>query len=254
MFFDIETSPNVVLSWRCGYNLTITPESILEERKIICISWKWEDEDEVYNLTWNKFQEDKKMLKEFIKEMNKADEVVAHNGDRFDIKWLRTRAIFYGLDMTPKIISVDTLKEVKKLFNFNSNRLDYIAKFLNVGGKIETGGYQLWKDVVLDNNRLSLKKMVEYCDNDVVILEKVYKKLLPYIEHKTHKAVVKGGEKFHCPECGNINTAYQRRRVLKSGVIKHWLKCSDKECGKYFSISNKTYQKMLEWKMLNRKK
>ena len=37
---------------------------------------------------WNK-----KLIKEFIKILGEADEIVAHNGDRFDIKEIRTRAI-----------------------------------------------------------------------------------------------------------------------------------------------------------------
>ena len=40
LFFDIETSPNIVYSWRTGYNLTITTENIITERAIICISYK----------------------------------------------------------------------------------------------------------------------------------------------------------------------------------------------------------------------
>ena len=72
LFFDIEVSPNVVLSWRTGYNLTITPYDIIQERAIICICWKWEGKDEVHSLTWDKKQNDKAMLKAFLKEVNKS--------------------------------------------------------------------------------------------------------------------------------------------------------------------------------------
>jgi len=86
LFFDIETSFNIGIFWRSGYNLTIQPDDIIKERAIICVSWKWEGKDEVHNLTWDKNQCDKKLLKDFVKILNQADEIVAHNGDRFDIK------------------------------------------------------------------------------------------------------------------------------------------------------------------------
>ena len=50
LFFDIETSFNIGWFWRAGYKQAITPEQIIHERKVICISYKWEGEDEVYNL------------------------------------------------------------------------------------------------------------------------------------------------------------------------------------------------------------
>ncbi len=49
LFFDIEVSPNIVFSWRAGYNLNIDPDNIIEERKIICVCWKWEGKDEVHS-------------------------------------------------------------------------------------------------------------------------------------------------------------------------------------------------------------
>ena len=91
LFFDIETSFNIGIFWRSGYNQTINPEDIIHERAIICVCYKWEGEDEVHTLTWDRNQSDKKLLKSFIQIMNRATEVVGHNGDRFDIKWLNTR-------------------------------------------------------------------------------------------------------------------------------------------------------------------
>ena len=66
LFFDIETSPMIVYSWRVGWKLTIPPENIIEDWKIICISYKWEHEKKVKNLVWDKNQCDKQMLIDFI--------------------------------------------------------------------------------------------------------------------------------------------------------------------------------------------
>jgi len=251
MFFDIETSFNVGIFWRSGYNLTIHPDDIIKERAIICVSWKWEGDETIHNLTWDKNQCDKKLLKDFIKELNKSDEVIAHNGDRFDLKWLRTRCLFHGIDMFPSYQSIDTLKHAKSQFNFNSNKLDYIAKFLGVGAKLKHEGMDMWKAIIFNKDADALRRMVEYCDMDVVVLEKVYEKLAPYTKHKINYAVLRGGEKFECPECGSLGTL-KTTWTTAAGTIQHRMRCGDRgNCSRTFTINNKTYIDLLKFKMKN---
>ena len=245
LFFDIETSPNVVLSWRTGYNLTITPYDILQERAIICSCWKWEGEEQVHSLTWDKKQNDKSMLKAFIKEVNKADEIIGHNSDKFDIKWLRTRCVYHSVGMFPTYQTLDTLKMAKSGFNFNSNKLDYIAQYLGVGKKLETGGLDLWKKVCLEKDEAALQKMVDYCKQDVVILEKVFEKLRPYSKHKVNYATLRGGDKFECPNCGTYNVRLSKTYTTSTGVMRHSMQCKD-GCSSAYTVSNKTYQDWLK--------
>ena len=126
LYFDIETSPNIVETWNVGYNLNISYDNIQQERSIICICYKWEHENVVHYLTWNK-GDDKSMVIDFCKIITEADEVVGHNGDKYDIKFLKTRAVYHGVKTLHKIKSIDTLKISRKEFMFNSNRLDYIG-------------------------------------------------------------------------------------------------------------------------------
>lgn len=242
LFFDIETSFNIGFFWRAGYKQVITPEQIIHERKVICVSYKWEYEDKVHTLTWDENQCDKKLLKDFIKIMNKADEIVAHNGDRFDIKWLRTRCLYHDLPMFPQYQTIDTLKQAKSMFNFNSNRLDYIAKFLKVGAKTEHEGIKLWIDVILYNDKESLQKMVEYCENDVLILEKVFEKFNSYLKPKVHYGALKYKDKACCPECGSKHLWLSKTYTTSMGTVRRNMKCTEKTCQKKFTISNKTYQ------------
>jgi uncharacterized protein YprB with RNaseH-like and TPR domain len=243
LFFDIETSPNIGLFWRAGYNLTITPESIIQEKAVICVSYKWEFEDKVYHLKWTD-GDDTELLKAFTRILLEADEVVAHNGDRFDIAWLRTRCAIKGLPFPTYLKSLDTLQKVKRNFNFNSNKLDYLAKVLQVGGKIETGGYNLWKRIVLDNDKESLDKMLEYCDNDVVILEDVFHKLQSYIKPNTHVGTHVGNGKHSCPTCGGIHVNHTKNVFTAKGTLQRAMECST--CGTDYIISNTAFIKMLE--------
>ena len=52
LFFDIETSPNIGLFWTSGYKLNISHDSIIKERAIICICYKWAGDDKIYSLQW----------------------------------------------------------------------------------------------------------------------------------------------------------------------------------------------------------
>ena len=238
LFFDIETSPNVVYSWRIGYNLTLTPDNIIDERKIICISYKWEDSDKIYSLKWDKNQCDKQMLIDFIEQANQADELIAHNGDRFDIKWIRTRCIFHRIPMFPQYKTLDTLKKAKNGFNFNSNKLDYIAQFLGVGAKVKHSGFDMWKKV-MKNDPEAMDEMVNYCEGDIIVLEDVYFIMQNYIKTNTHNGVINNNLKYSCPNCGSEHSELLKNNVTAMGTIKRLMECND--CDYNFEISNSSY-------------
>ena len=233
LFFDIETSPCVGYFWRPGYGLNITYDNIVEESAIICIAYKWQDDEDVHSLKWDKGC-DRKMLEKFVKVANKADELIAHNGDRFDLPWIRTRCLQHRIPMFPEYSTVDTLKKARGQFKFNCNRLDYIAKYLGVGRKMDTGGFGLWKEV-MQGDKGALAKMVDYCEQDVRVLERVYVEMENYLKSTFHYGVQHGGWKHHCPRCGSENTKRDKVRTTSAGTVKVQMKCND--CHKFFTMS-----------------
>lgn len=245
LFFDIETSPNIVYSWRIGYNLNITPDCIIDERKIICISYKWENEDKIHTLTWDKNQCDKKMLTDFVNIANQADELIAHNGDRFDIKWIRTRCIFHRVAMFPNYKTLDTLKKAKSGFNFNSNKLDYIAQYLGVGAKVKHSGFDMWKGVMA-NDKEAMNEMVHYCEGDIIVLEDVYLTMQNYIKANTHVGVINNNLKYSCPSCGSEHIELIKNNVTAMGTIKRLINCQS--CDYNYEISNSSYILYLKFK------
>lgn len=250
LFFDIETSPNIVTSWGIGRKITIDYRNILKERAVICVCWKWEGSPKVYSSTWND-GDDKPLLEEFIKVLLNADEAIAHNGDRFDVKWLRTRCIKHGIKFPPQIKTLDTLKKARSLFYFNSNRLDYIGDFLGVGQKLETSS-GLWTRVCIDRCGKALKEMVKYCKEDVRLLERVYEKLDNYMTVNQHAAVLAGGEKWQCPKCTSVNVKCSKTVITAAGTTKRQMQCNG--CGKYFTISNRDYMHLLEFRQEEKNK
>lgn len=229
LFFDIETSPNVVLAFQIGQKINISYENIIEERKIICICWKWLGEDKVYSLDWGPRQNDKKMLVEFAKVVKEADLIVGHNSDKFDIRHVNARTAYHGLNPIGELATVDTLKQTRKTFALNSHRLDYIGQFFGEGKKLDNGGFSLWKRV-MQKDVDALKLMIDYCKQDVRLLEKVYNRIQPYVKQSHHRGVL-NGDKLACKACGSSHTYWNGSRVYLNTIFRA-RRCG--ECGHYW--------------------
>lgn len=247
LFFDIETSRMVVelrlFSMR-NKDLRFSYRNVKTPSKIICISYKWEGEDKVRNLRWDSEKQcDKELLKQFIPLMHEADEVIGHNGDNFDIKIVRTRAIYHRLPFRVNIPSLDTLKKARSHFRFPDNRLDTIAHYLGVGGKVQHEGIRMW-DKVEDGDPKALIDMVDYCDMDVVVLEDCYLVMENYIKPNRHVGVMAGGLKHECPKCGSEDSNHIKNRVTTAGTVKRLMECQT--CSHDYEISNSAYRTKLE--------
>lgn len=239
LFFDIEVSPNIGLFWAPGFKLSITPDQIIKERAIICIAYSWEGSSRVEVIRWDKSQNDRSMLEEFLPIANSADEIVGHFSDFFDIPWFRTRCLFHGLEPLPQYKTIDTKAWASKYFYFNSNKLDYLSKFFGRKGKIKTD-YKLWYDVTVHNSQKALNYMCNYCKGDIVELKFVFNKLASCCKPKTHVGVLAGGDKWSCPSCGSEDVTGEKKRVSAQGVITYQMHCQ--ECGAYHTVSNQTHE------------
>jgi DNA polymerase elongation subunit (family B) len=237
LFYDIEVGPGTYWAWRPGRNINLSYKNQLKEPAMICVSWKWEDDKEVHHLQWDKKQNDKTMIKKFIKVLQEADEICGHNSDSFDLKWIRTRAIKHGIPMSPDFVAYDTYKEAKKLFRFDSASLDYISKYIGVSEKRETGGSKLWVDTVFNKDKQALVDMIAYCDDDVISQSAVFARMKPYLKSKSHYADFISD----CPECGSANTVVSKRRRTAQGHRKIQFQCVD--CGRYHTVAASRYEK-----------
>ena len=237
-FWDIETSPNIVMAWRAGWKQTISPASILKERAIICACWKWEGEKKVHHLEWDKGC-DKGLLEQLLPVLLEADILIGHNADKFDLRWVNGRTIRHGLDPLPwDIKTVDTLKIARRRFYLNSNKLDYLSKFLGRSGKPRTE-YAWWRDILVDHCPKAMKKMVRYCKADVVELEWIYGRLKGFEQAASHAGVFDGLAKWSCPACASTHVHHKKKRVTAKGTEQHRMMCQ--KCHRWYQISHRSY-------------
>lgn len=233
LFLDIETSPGKYYAWGAGYDKFIDYRNIIEERKIICIAWQWENAI-THVKTWDKNRDDKQLIAGIIPIIAQADEVIGHNIDRFDMPWIRTRALVHELPAVQVARTVDTLKWARRYFYLQSNKLDYLARFLGIGKKIpqREGNW----NAVTQGDRSALKAMAQYCAHDVNgLLEPVWKRLGIVCPVASHAGVIEGGPKWSCPRCASQMVRYVRGYITAAGNMKYQMQC--KACGGYFSIA-----------------
>lgn len=229
LIFDIETSPNIVYSWAVGRKISLTPDNIIQERQVICICYKWLDDNKIHSLDWGKKQDDKSLLKSFSKVLNEADVSIAHNGDRYDTKFINGRLAYHDLPPLHDLTTIDTLKQSRKTFFVNSHKLDYLGQYFGLGGKLETG-FGLWKSV-MDGDEKALNKMIKYCKRDVQLLENVYLKIRRYAPQTVHMGVMNTGSNLACKACGSEKTKWDGYRI-KTKIRYKCRQCND--CGHWW--------------------
>ncbi len=250
LLWDIETTFNVVAVFKLWGDQYIPHESLLQESYIVCAAWKWLGEKRVHAVSVldNKARyaknphDDQHVIETLHAVLSEADVIVAHNGDAFDLKKFRARAIHHGLPPIPPIKTVDTKKLAKKHFSFNHNRLDYLGAFLGLGRKRDTAK-GLWLRV-LKGEAKAVRSMVWYNRGDVILLEQVYHKFLPYIEGPINRHLYTSTT--GCPRCGSRNV---HSRGVARTVARAYSRYQCQACGGWFRTDlvkgHKTHTKLV---------
>lgn len=216
ILYDIETSHNILAKFDLREEYT-NHANILVERHMLTASWKELGKSKVHSVS---LLDDPKRFKKDIHDdyvvvktmhdvISDADVIIAHNGDGFDLPWINGRILKHGLPPMPPVQSIDTLKQARRKFNLNSFRLDYLGKFLGVGGKMSTPT-GLWLEALRGNEK-AIHEMEIYNRRDVTLLEDVFLKLLPFMPDCMNRTLY--GEDG-CPRCGSLKT--QSRGYHKS--------------------------------------
>ena len=215
LLLDIETAPikaNVWSLWQNGIN----PDMMISEFYLLSWAAKWLGEkqvmfDDLASHGKEGTEDDGDIILTLFTLLDEADIVVAHNGRKFDIKKINARLLVHNFPPPSPFKLVDTLLVLKKVFKFDSNSLDSIGKLLVGAGKVKSKvfpGYSLWEEC-LKGNKEAFKELVKYNIEDVRVLEKVYLKLLPWIDNHPNVSVIDRDNTTRCPKCGNSKLHYR---------------------------------------------
>lgn len=168
------------------------------------------------------------MLGKIHRMLDRADAVVHYNGQKFDIPTLNKEFVKYKYKPPSSYYQIDLMQVCKKVFRFESNKLDYVCQFLGLGEKVRHAGQELWTNCMAGKDD-AWKQMREYNERDTELLESLYRKLLPWIDnHPNHGAFE---DAPCCPNCGSSHFVHQGYRVTAAFKYPR-LQCQD--CGKWF--------------------
>jgi DNA polymerase elongation subunit (family B) len=224
LVFDIETSPVELLKFQKDRNPFISSDGISKDSYMISACWKSLGDKHMSYAASVKPWDDYSTVKKLRDALSRADVIIGHNSDKFDIKYLNARLIFHNLPPLPQVASVDTLKEIKKVASFTSHKLDYLSHIL-CGERKNHVSFELWKQVV-SGDRLALNKMVAYNKKDVLLTEKLYKRLLPYMKSHPHVGAMLGKDRrLSCNKCGSTDIKRNGIRITAAGMKKQEIQC-----------------------------
>lgn len=238
LLLDWETSPYVSLTWG-KYDQNVA--AFLQEMKMIGAGWKWLGEKETYVSGLPDYpgykpgifnMDDTRLVKHMASLFDKADVIIAHNGNSYDVKVLNTRMAVHGLEPNHPIIQIDTKLVSKGHFRFPSNKLDDIARTLGIGRKRPHTGIDMWIDC-MNGDMKAWKMMKLYNKQDVVLLEQVYLRMRPWMKQHPNMNVLNGTQRS-CRACGSVNTISRGLSYTATGKRNRY-QCRD--CYHYSSGS-----------------
>lgn len=227
LLLDIETSPNTAHVWGL-WNQNIGLSQLRESSRVMCWAAKWYGEDDImFESEYN--TRHKTMIKRAHSLLSKADAVCHYNGTKFDIPTLQKEFLKHELAPPAPFKQIDLLKTARSQFRFPSNKLDYVAQQLGLGGKTKHEGHELWLKCMAGDAE-AWGRMEEYNINDVVLLEKVYDRLKPWIKNHPNQAAFSG--EAVCPTCGSPHSQRRGTRVNQIGTYARY-QCLD--CSRWYT-------------------
>jgi len=237
LLFDIENSPSSAFIWGL-YQEVLSQDMLSENWYMLCWSAKWLGEKEIYTSALPDFksyykkhpEDDKLILQKLWKLLDEADIVIAHNGRQFDVRKSNARFIINNMPPPSPYKVIDTLLEARKHFFFTSNKLNDLGKYLGVGQKVETGGFKLWKQCMA-GDLVAWEKMVRYCKNDIILLEKIYLKIRPFMSTHPNLNIYTNNSDPKCPKC---SSSHIKREGFSYTDICKYQRYSCKDCNGWF--------------------
>lgn len=228
LILDIETRPALAYVWKL-FDENIGLDQLVEPSSVLSVGWKWLGKDDFeYADVWpvrNKAKR-RKMLKRVRDAMAKSDAVVTFNGARFDLPKLVGEFCLHGMKPLGQITSIDVCKTTKKM-GYTSGKLAHLLQLLGLGAKGDTGGFKLWREY-MDGDPKARASMRTYNEGDVRGLERLYKRVRPFITDHPYLGDFAG----QCPNCGSDHVTHRGYRRTRASKIER-MECQ--ECGAWCS-------------------
>lgn len=215
LILDIETSPIIAMVWGL-HDQNVSLNQIKEDWRIMAWSAKWlgHPPNAIMYMDTRNSDTDKGILKVLWNLLDRADIVITQNGQSFDGPKLNARFVLHGMPPPSPYKHLDTYRIAKRVFDFTSNKLEYLTDKLCVKYKKlshkKYPGMILWTEC-LKGNKEAWDEMKRYNIHDVLSTEELYEKLKAWAPETMPKPHGDNSEK--CGVCG-------KNRLIKRGTMR----------------------------------
>lgn len=237
--FDIETTVDLREAHKVWPQLSSYYGQTLKAQvqSILCFGWKVFGEKEshvecAWELPeWEKDPNDDRRIVEYAAEiLSGADAIVTQNGRKFDFPFLQTRLMKWEMEpLDPKIPHIDTKILARNIYLI-SNSLNNMGRFLLDEEKKKHDGWDLWDQVRFAEDPTEAREiMKEYCRQDVLLLEKLYRKFRPFARNIPNHNLFNPMREKSCPNCGSTRVKAHGWTYTKTARYHRYI-CKD--CGR----------------------
>lgn len=167
--FNLEADLGIILS----YSIKVLDQNIFYEDAISLEDLKKE------------LPEDKRVVKHLISDIFKFDRLITYYGCRFDIPYIRTRALICNLDFPEygSLVHNDIFFVIKNRFKLSSRKLEYVTRQL-LGKTRKTHLEPRYWRAALRGDETALGYVKEHNRADVEDLEDLYHRVIRFSQHR----------------------------------------------------------------------
>ncbi len=124
--------------------------------------------------------QDRRIMEDLVEELKTIDILVTYYGTGFDVKFIRSRALFHDLYFPPygTVYNFDVYYRARSLLKLHRSSLDASTRFLGIPGKTHPN-IDDWMRARYGEKK-ALKFVWDHCVADIEILEGLYYKLEDY--------------------------------------------------------------------------
>jgi uncharacterized protein YprB with RNaseH-like and TPR domain len=125
---------------------------------------------------------DKRLVEDCINDIMSYDKIYGYYSTRFDIPFIRSRALYWGIEFPPYDVvkHKDVYYMVRNKLCLHRNRLEDACRLMGIEGKTHLNGNYWIK--ALTGDKESLEYILDHNEQDVIILEKLHNRLKDFVK------------------------------------------------------------------------
>jgi DNA polymerase elongation subunit (family B) len=207
------------------FKQNLSLDMLIDVSYILSYSAKWLGNDDMYYEDCRTVMNDQGLCASLKAMLDEADMVVAHNAKRFDVAVMNARMAHHGMTPPSPYRIIDTLLVAKRQFRFTSNKLEHLAEMMGCtpkDGHVKFPGFKLW-EAVMQGNEEAWEEMRTYNIQDVITLEELYIKMLPWIPNHPNIAAYLESDRPVCTRCGSEHIHYRGHYMTQAGKYKRFV-------------------------------